>query len=327
MRHVLAVLLFAFLIPVTQAEEPFLKLVQTIPLDGVNGRFDHFDADVERQRLYVAALGNNTMEVIDLAAGTRVKSVKGLKKPTGIRVLPGSGNVVIASGDDGKVRVYSPDLKLLGSVNGLDDADNVRLGRDGKLAYVGYGDGAIAVIDPQQPKKLGEVKLDGHPEAFQLESSGKRMFVNVPTAKQIAVIDLDKLAVIGKWPIHEAEANFPMALDETNHRLFVGCRNPAKLLVLDTTTGKLVQSLDCTGDTDDLFYDADIKRVYVSGGAGSISVVKQDDADHYRLVATVPTTEGSRTSFYIPQTKRLFVAIPHRANQKPEVRVFVDTAN
>src|SRR5215203_3555427 len=132
-RHALIALMLLMLGATPPADEPLMKLVQTIPLEGVEGRMDHFGIDPERNRLYLAALGNNTMEVIDLAAGTRIKSVKGLKKPTGIRVLPASGNVVIASGDDGKVRVYSPDLKLLGTVEGLDDADNVRLGRDGKL--------------------------------------------------------------------------------------------------------------------------------------------------------------------------------------------------
>jgi YVTN family beta-propeller protein len=321
-RHALLVLSLLASGAAAPAEGTVMKLVQTIPLEGVEGRFDHFDADVEHQRLYVAALGNNTVEVIDVAAGTRVGSIKGLKKPTGIRVLPGSGNVVIASGDDGKVRVYSPDLKLLGTVEGLDDADNVRLSRDGKLAYVGYGDGAIAVIDPQQPKKVGEVKLDGHPEAFQLETQSSRMFVNVPTARQIAVIDLDKQAVVAKWPVREAEANFPMALDEANHRLFVGCRNPAKLLVFDTATGAVVQQLDCTGDSDDLFYDAATKRVYASGGAGSISVVQQDDRDHYRVVGTVPTAEGARTSFFVPQINQLYVAVPHRGEQKAALFVF-----
>lgn len=322
MRYVLAVVLLALPSPVVRTEEPLLKLVQSIPLDGVEGRFDHFDADVERQRLYVAALGNNTMEVIDIKTGTRIKSISGLQKPTGVRVLPDSGNVVIASGDDGKFRVYSPDLKLLGTVDGLDDADNVRLSADGKLAYVGYGDGAIAVIDPQQLKKVGEVKLDGHPEAFQLEKNGNRMFVNVPTAKQIAVIDLDKLSVVAKWEVRKADANFPMALDETNHRLFVGCRNPAKLVVLNTATGKEVQSLECTGDTDDLFYDGATRRVYISGGAGSVSVVQQEDADQYRLVVTIPTAEGARTSCFVPRVNRLYVAIPHRGKQEAALRVF-----
>ncbi|MEA2711157.1 MAG: hypothetical protein QOF78_3758 [Phycisphaerales bacterium] len=300
-----------------------MKLVQTIPLDGVEGRFDHFGVDAAGKRLYVAALGNNTIEVIDLATNTRADSVKGLKKPTGVRVIPGSGKVVAASGDDGKVRVFDGKLKLLGAVEGLDDADNVRIDVPGKLAYVGYGDGAIAIIDPERVTKIGEVKLDGHPEAFQLETQGNRIFVNVPSAKHVAVIDREKRAVITKWPIRDAAENFPMALDESRHRLFIGCRKPAKVLVLDSETGRTVASVDCCGDTDDLFYDAAARRIYVSGGEGCISVIAQDDADHYRQLGNVATAPGARTSLYVRELGQLYLAVPHRgAPQRAEVRVF-----
>jgi DNA-binding beta-propeller fold protein YncE len=303
------------------AEEPLLKLVQTIPLEGVEGRMDHFGADPQRQRLYLAALGNNTLEVIDLRAGKRIHSIKGLKKPTGIRVVPNSGKIVVASGDDGKVRVFDPDLKLLGQVDGLDDADNVRLDPQGKLAYVGYGDGALAVIDPERIKKIADVKLDGHPESFQLEENGPRIFVNVPTAHQVAVVNREKMTVIEKWPIKEADANFPMALDEQNQRLFVGCRKPAKLLVLDTRTGKPTQQVECCGDTDDLFYVPTSKRIYLTGGEGCISIIEAPQ-DGCRLAQHVLSARGARTSFYLPDQDRLYVAVPHRENQPAEVRVF-----
>jgi len=306
-------------------DSPLMQPVATIPLDGVEGRFDHFGADVANKRLYVAALGNNTVEVIDLATNQRAGTIKGLKKPTGIRVLPDSGNVVVAGGDDGKVRVFDAKLKLLGTIDHLDDADNVRLDSAGKLAYVGYGDGAIAIIDPQRLAKVGEVKLDGHPEAFQLESLGNRIFVNVPTAKHVAVIDREKQAVIATWPIRDAEANFSMALDEANHRLFIGCRKPAKVLVIDTESGKAVSSIDCCGDADDLFYDATAKRTYVSGGAGSVSVIAQDDVDHYRLLGDLPTAPGARTSLYVPEIGLLYVAVPHREKQRAELRIFRPT--
>jgi DNA-binding beta-propeller fold protein YncE len=318
----LAVIMTAGCLAHAQEQTDLLEQVQTIPLDGVEGRFDHFGADFQRHRLYVAALGNNTMEAIDVAAGKRIKSIQGLKKPTGIRVLPNTGDIVVASGDDGKVRFFAPDFKMLGTVDGLDDADNVRLDAQGKVVYVGYMDGALAIIDPQQMKKIGEVKLDGHPELFQLEANGPRIFVNVPTARQIAVIDREKRAVITTWPMREAEANFPMALDEANHRLFIGCRKPAKLLVLDTQTGKTVASLDCCGDTDNLYYDPSSKRIYVTGGEGCISIIEQTDADHYRRLGAVPTTPGARTSFYLPKAKTLYVAVPHRANQRAELREY-----
>lgn len=319
---VLFTLMQAVGVAAAAADEPALKLVLTIPLDEVKGRIDHLAADVEGKRLYVAALANDTVEVIDLAAGQRIKSIGGLKKPAGIRVLPNSRNVVVASGEDGKVRVFSPDLKLLGEVSGLDDADNVRLDPQGKLAYVGYGDGAIAVIDPEQLKKLGEVKLDGHPESFQLETTGDRIFVNVPTARHVAVIDRRTLTVIATHAIGDAASNFPMAMDEANHRLFVGCRRPARVLVLDTESGKMVASVECVGDADDVFFDAPSKRLYVSGGEGGINVIEQRDADHYNLLETIPTAAGARTSLYVPETGRLYVTVPSRGGQRAELRVF-----
>jgi YVTN family beta-propeller protein len=304
------------------ADEPLMKHVQTIPLEGVEGRFDHFGVDLEAKRLYVAALGNNTLEVIDLAAGKRIKTIGGLKKPTSIRVLPGSRNVIIASGDDGKVRIYKPELKLLATVDGLDDADNVRLAPDGKLAYVGYGDGAIAIIDPAQAKKIGDIKLDGHPEAFAVETKGNRIFVNVPTARQIAVIDREKKAVIASWPVHEAESNFPMALVESDHRLFVGCRKPAQVLVIDSNSGKTVSKIDCCGDTDDLFFDDTTKRLYISGGEGCISVIEKAGADQYRALGKIATAPGARTALFVPDMQALYLAVPHRRNQQAEIRVY-----
>jgi hypothetical protein len=146
--------------------------------------------------------------------------------------------------------------------------------------------------------------------------------VNVPTARQIAVIDREKLAVVAKWPLHDAEANFPMALDEANHRVFVGCRKPAKLLALDTETGKPVASVDCCGDTDDLFHDATAKRIYITGGEGCITIVDAAAADGYTRLADIPTAPGARTSFFNPTDQMLYIAVPHRAGQAAAVRVY-----
>jgi len=309
---------------IARADEPpppALKLVQTIPLDGVEGRMDHFGADPQRKRLYLAALGNDSLEVIDTEAGRRITSIKGLKKPTGVCVTP-AGHVIAASGEDGKVRVFDVNLKPLGTIDGLEDADNVRLDPAGKIAYAGYGDGALAAIDVDQIRKTDNVKLAGHPEAFQLEQNGPLVFVNVPTAHHIAVVDREKLKVIAKWPVKEAEANFPMALDEANHRLFVGCRKPAKVLVIDTETGKTVAAIDCCGDADDLFYDGSSKRVYVSGGEGYITVIQQTDADHSAATDKIPTAAGARTSYFDPAASRLYLAVPHRGDQAAELRVY-----
>jgi YVTN family beta-propeller protein len=302
-----------------------LKATSTIPLEGVQGRIDHMAVDAKNGRLYVAALGNNTVEVIDLKAGKRVAQIKGLKKPQGVAVLADTNRVVVASGEDGKCRVYDENQRLLGTVDGLDDADNVRYDAEAKLVYVGYGDGALAVIDPQKFEKIADIKLDGHPESFRLEAKGNRIFVNVPSAKQVAVIDRDQRAVVAKWDVKDAESNFPMALDETNHRLFLGCRKPAKVLVLDTESGKVVAGVACCGDTDDVFYDAAHKRLYVSGGEGCVSVIEQDDRNAYKNAGMVTTAAGARTSLFDPVGRTLYVAVPLRGNQKCEIQVFSAT--
>jgi DNA-binding beta-propeller fold protein YncE len=297
-------------------------LSRTIPLDGVEGRIDHLDLDASARRLYVAAIGNNTVEVIDLAVGARLASIRGLNRPTGVRVLPGSGNVVVASGGDGKVLIFDHDLHLLHTNDHLDDADNVRLDADGKLAYVGFGNGALAVVDPLEGKLIGQIKLDAHPESFQLESGGKRVFVNVPDAGQICVVDRTARSVVATWQVRDASANFPMALDEQDHRLFVACRKPATLLVFDTETGKEVARLACCGDADDIFYDPQLKRIYVSGGAGAVSVIEHADPDHYRLLDDLATAPGARTSFYDAAHGELYVAFPKRGSGRAEFRVY-----
>jgi len=299
-----------------------LKPARAVPLEGVEGRIDHLAYDAGNDRLYVAALGNNTVEVIDAKAGKRVARIEGPKKPQGVAVLPETGRVVVASGDDGKCRFYDDAQKLLGTVDGLDDADNVRYDPAAKLVYVGYGDGALAVIDPQKMAKVADIRLDGHPESFQLEANGNRIFVNVPTAKHVAVVDRAKRAVVAKWPVEVAGNNFPMSLDEADHRLFVACRSPAKLLVLDAGDGRVVQTLDCAGDADDVFYDAANRRVYVSGGEGVVSVIRQTDADHYRPLGRTTTAAGARTALFVPAKHTLYVAVPHRGGQAAELRPF-----
>lgn len=305
------------------ADEPqALHLIKTIPMPGVEGRIDHMSIDVDRQRVFVAALGNNSVEVIDSAGGTVATSIGHIREPQGVVYIPESQKLAVASGGDGNMRIYDHALKLIGTVDGLDDADNVRYDPKSKLLYVGYGSGALAVIDPEKAVKVADIKLDGHPESFRLETAGSRIFVNVPHAGEIEVVDRSKREVVVKWPLKAAQANFPMILNEDNHRLFIGCREPAKVLVLDSQTGHSVAEVDCVGDADDLFYDADQKRIYVSGGAGSITVIESTDADHYQLAEHIPTASGARTSFFSPQRGELYVAVPHRGSQQAEVRVY-----
>ena len=304
-----------------------LTQVQTIPLEGVEGRIDHFGLDAKGKRLFVSALGNNTVEVVDLVAGKVTNHISNLRAPQGIGFAPESNRLAVANDGDGSCRLFdSTSLQQTATVDLKDDADNVRYDKASHRFWVGYGEGGLAAIDPKSGKQVADIKLDAHPESFQLETNGKRIFVNVPNAGHIAVVDRETGTVIQKISIKGARANFPMALDEADHRLFIGCRSPAKLLVFDTETGKTVATVDIVGDTDDLFYDAANKRIYVSGGEGHVTVIVQTTADKYYVASQVTTAPGARTSFFVPETRMLYVAVPHRGAQKAELRAFTVAA-
>ena len=316
-----AVVLSALSLMNQPSGEP-LHAAGIIPMPGVEGRIDHLAFDLAGKRLFVAALGNNTVEVIDINAMRVIKSIAGLHEPQGIRFLPERNRVVVANGGDGSTVFYDgTTLSVVQTAKTSGDADNVRYDPKAGRVYVGYGDGALGSFDPDG-KPLGDIKLAGHPESFQLESAGPRIFVNVPSAGHVAVVDRDKRIVSATWRVSAAGANYPMGLDEADGRLFLGCRRPAKLLVYDTRSGTLVTAVDIVGDTDDLFYDSAKKRLYVIGGEGFITVLEQQDADHYRQLQKLPTSGGARTGLFVPELGKLFLAVPHRGNQRAEIRVY-----
>lgn len=311
------------LLSLAAAPAQTLKLSKTIPLPGVEGRIDHLSVDIKGRRLFVAALGNNSLEIIDLNAGSRIQSVKNLHEPQGILYWPEANKIFIASAGDGLLRVFDgTSFQLIKSIDFNSDADNVRMDLSSKEILLGYGDGALGFVNVTESSRVGEVMLDGHPESFQLEKSGPRIFINVPNAANVTVVDRRSRSVVAKWPVTDAKANFPMALDEANHRLFIGCRKPAQLRVFDTNTGKVVATAPIPGDADDLFYDAAAKRLYVSGGEGSIGIIAQRDADHYTLVENLPTASGARTSLFVPELKQFYLAVPHRGKQPAEIRAY-----
>ena len=297
-----------------------LRLVSSIPLPQVRGRIDHMAVDIKGQRLFVAALGNNTLEVVDLKKGERAASVSGFDEPQGIVYLPESGKVVIANGGDGAVIfIDGQSLKPLKTIRTGGDADNVRYDTARGRVYVGYGEGALAVLS-SEGERVADIPLGGHPESFQLE--GGKIYVNVPSRREVAVVDADKLKVIETWPMNEATANFPMALDAAHHRLFIGARRPPRLLVYDTGTGKPISTVEAGGDSDDIFYDGERGRVYASFGEGSVFIYEQVDADHYRLAEKVPTAAGARTALLSPEMGRLFVAAPSRGDRAAQIMVY-----
>ena len=300
-----------------------LKLKQTIPLPGVEGRIDHFAFDPTGERLFVCALGNNTVEVLDLRKGERVHSITGLGAPQGVAYVPELDRVFVANDKGGICRIYDgKSFQTVGELNFEDDADNVRYDEATKKIYIGFGSGGIVVVNAPDGRQVGSIKLSAHPEAFQLEKNGSRIFVNVPNSRHVAVIDREKGEVITKWGTDLALANFPMALDEANHRLFVGCRVPAKLLVLDTESGNVVAKIGISGDPDDVFYDNRRHRIYAICGSGKIDVIEQADPNTYNASTKVSTADGARTGLFISERDTLVVAVPHRGSQQAEIRCY-----
>ena len=310
----------SYLVAAESDNAPF-QLKQTIPLPGVEGRIDHFDVDISGQRLFVCALGNNTVEVVDLSKGERVHTISGLGAPQGVAFVPELNRLLVANDKGGVCNIYDANsFQLISKVEFGDDADNVRYDSASKRIYVGFGSGGIGIINAVDGKQVGSIKLAAHPEAFELERQGHRIFVNVPTARHVAVIDRDKGEVIATWKTDGAFGNFPMALDQANHRLFVGCRLPSKLVVLDTESGKPVTSVGISGDPDDIFYDSKRHRVYVICGAGKIDIIDKTDANTYKALAKINTADGARSGLFVPERDALFVAVPHRGSQQAEIR-------
>src|SRR5262249_23710287 len=305
------------------AQSAPLKLQQTIPLPGVEGRIDHFAFDAARERLFICALGNNSVEVLDLCKGERIHSITDLGAPQGVAYAPEVDRIFVANDKDGVYKIYDgKSFRQISELNFKDDADNVRYDETRKKIYVGFGSGGIAIVNARDGKQVGSIKLSGHPEAFQLEKEGSRIFVNVPNSRHVAVIDRDKGEVVASWKTDLAFANFPMALDEANHRLFVGCRLPSKLVVLNTDSGDVVAKVDISGDTDDVFYDSKRHRIYEICGASKIDVIEQTDPNTYKVLTKLDTANGARTGLFVPERDTLFVAVPHRGSQQSEIRCY-----
>lgn len=310
-RIVGAGLAFWLFLSPAQASEPVLPLVleATIPLPNVTGRIDHLAVDLARKRLFVAEVGNNTLDAIDLDTQKPVHRITGLDEPQGVAYLPGPDLIAVGNGGDGAVRFYSgTDFSPRGVVSLGDDADNVRVDPRNGHVIVGYGGGGLAVIDPLKPAKLTDIPLTGHPESFRLSLPTGRIFVNIARAGRITIVDLATEKPVTNWSPRGLTANFPMSLDETGHAVIVVFRSPSKLAMFDMTTGALIASADTCGDSDDVFFDEKRRRIYVSCGAGFIDVFQREPAALTRLMR-LATISGARTSLFVPELDRLFLAV------------------
>ena len=333
---VMLVLSFAYWVaaqqkPATDENGPLI-LTSQIPLPGVHGRFDHFTFDPsEPARVFISALGNNSVEVIDLVEDTVVQHIPSIPEPQGIAFAVGLNKLFVGS-RKGKLYVYDgSDYKLITAIDYNADVDNLRYDAGSKRIYVGYGDeekAAIGMVDATTNQRLDEVyKTGAHPESYQLEKSGPNIYVNLEDLKLVGVINRNTKALT-KWELPpKHQENFPMALDETDHRLIIVTRTPPRLVVYDTNSGKVVATQPCVADVDDLYYDANHKRVYIPGGQGFIDVFQQKDADHYERLARIPTVIGARTAGYTPRVgkkglDRIFLAVPYSPNKDAAVWVY-----
>ncbi len=313
--------------PAVTREKP-LVFTEAIPLENAKGRFDHFA--MGGGRLFVAALGSNAVEAINIGGRILDHTITGVPDPQGIAFSPETNKLFVASGR-GQVYIYDgKSYQQIAAVDFPGGADNLRYDAPSKRVYVGCGDdeksGAIAMIDATTNQRLAQdYKLGGEPESFQLEQSGPHIYVNVPDLKQIVVIDRST-GNITHWPLNGMEGNFPMALDEADHRLFIGVHVPPRVAVVDTVSGHIVAQLPSPQDSDDLYFDAARKRIYVPGGEGYIQVLQMIDPDHYNALDKIPTAIGAKTAgYYGKQGKgfdRFYLAVPARGSDTAEVRIY-----
>jgi hypothetical protein len=303
-----------------QSSEAALRIEAKIPLGEVRGRIDHMAADINRRRLFVAELGNNTVGIVDIDQAKVPQVLGGLREPQGVGYLPSTDTLYVANGGDGSLRLFQgPNYTGNGRIDFGNDADNVRVDQSNQRVVVGYGAGALAVIDGANTNKIGEVRLPAHPEGFQLEPGAGRAYVNLPNARGVAVADLPSGKITAIWPVGGASANFPMALNSDANQVLAIFRNPPKLGVFDKRDGSIVRMVDTCGDADDVFVDAKRHRVYVSCGAGVIDIF---DARSYERVSRIPTVSGARTSLFVPEFDRLFLAVRASGGNPAAIWVF-----
>jgi DNA-binding beta-propeller fold protein YncE len=305
------------------AEPATLQLLQTIQLKGAAGRLDHMAIDSKHGRLFVANLSNNSLEIVDLKTGKLIKQVPDQKKIQGIAYAADLDRIYVGNGIGGECNVFDgADYSLLKSIK-LPGADNVRYLPSRHLVYVGHAEKALSAIDSQTYEVKAEMKLPGRPEGFQVESKRPRLYMNTVDPTALVVVDTDKNEVLHRYPVKLADRAYPLAVDEANHRLFLGCRKKPSIVVIDSETGEEVTSVSIPEDIDDLFYDAKNKRLYASCGVGALAVVRQRDADHYEPLETITTVKLARTCFFDSVGERLYLGVPRQEGEEgPSIRVY-----
>ena len=304
------------------ADVPPLQLEAKIPLGDVRGRIDHMAVDLARHRLFVAALGNDSLAVVDLEAKRLDRLIGELPEPQGVGYDPATDTLYVANAGDGSVRLFKgAELSPVGRIELGSDADNIRVDSKVGRICIGHGDGALAIVDAATHDKIGSAPLKAHPESFQLDGNTSRVFVNVPNSGAIDVVDRTSGEKIASWPTAGRSANFAMALDHARQHVLVAFRSPAELGVFSAADGGLISSIPTCGDVDDLFVDSKRDRIYISCGEGFLDVVAADGAS-YRQTAHIATAAGARTSLFVPDLDRLLLAVPAKGEAAAAIWIF-----
>lgn len=306
-----------------------LTLLRTIPLPGVTGKFDHFGIDLAGRRLFAAATGNHSVEVISLQSGKVEQSIGGLGKPHGLAWVDATHTLYVADGVLGELRAYrgSP-LKPEGALKLSDDADDMVYDGARGLLYVGHGgSGAaaparIAAVDTATLSLVADLSVASHPEALDLDARGRRIFANIADSNEIAVIDGAANTIVAHWKLSGAADNVPMAYDAVRQRLYVACRTPAMLIALNATTGAELARAPVGDGADDLFYDAELGRVYVISGAGEIDTFTLDGDAHVASIGVTHTVAGAKTALFVPSESTIYLGVPGRGELPAAIRVY-----
>ncbi|NDQ56012.1 MAG: YncE family protein [Acidipila sp.] len=304
-----------------------LKLLITTPLPGFTGDLDHFGLDLNGNRLFLAAEEQKTVEVFNLQTGERIHSIEGFGHPLVMAYLPESNRLIVTDGGENAVQLVDcKDYKIIGTIKLGPGVDHAALNPVNKYYYVesGGSSGApthvLSIIDTQSFKHVGDVAgLPGSGnEGMIVDRAGKKLYVNLTGSDEVGVIDLTTNRLVARWPLPQAHQAHAIALDEPHHRLFTATRQPARFIVFNIDSGSVVASLPSVAVNSDMSFDVSRKRIYVTGSEAA-SVFEQRDADHYRHIAEVPTAYRAKTSIFVPQLNRLYVALSGKG--KPDAKL------
>jgi DNA-binding beta-propeller fold protein YncE len=322
--HLAVIAALAPLLSNTPCPAAELELVQSIVLKGKPGNLDHLALDGKRDRLFLANKANNTLDVVDLKSGKLVEQKPNQTAIQGVAYAPEVDRVFVGLGSNGLCNVFDGEsLKILKTIKFKDDADNVRYNPKTGLVYVAHAEKALGVINAKTFTLKADIKLPGGAEGFVMETGRPRMYLVTPSPSLLVVIDTDKNEVLKSYPMKKAGSGHPVALDEANHRVYIGCRKEPMIVVMDTETGKEIDGVTIPGGIDDLFLDAKRKRLYASCSDGFLVVLKQVDADRLEVVEKIETPKDARTCLFIPETGRLYLAVPRQEGKEgPEIRIY-----